>query len=341
MITNEYNKLKKCIVGREFYISEKMFDLTFKIFFQSNLEDLDYCDSFKNDYTAKILEERNEDLDNLASVLRKYNVEVLRPKKIDKIIDIKTPTFKSICGSSSNVRDLTFIYKDTIFETPPSLTGRYFENYWLNDIFNDLYSSGYNWIQVPKAFLTKIDCEQWRTPRNYAISKKYDMFFDAANLLKFDNFVLYNYSSYNHYKGIQWLKRNLDVEVVPVRMTDNHIDGCISSIGEGVLLVNDKNCIQKVDEIKKLKDYKILRLPNKIIVEDDISDSDLPNLASKDGMSINVLNIDPKTILVNKDDIFICDLLDKNGFNVIPVQLRYCRAFGGGIHCSTLDVDRE
>ena len=45
MITNEYNKLKKCIVGREFYISEKMFDLTFKIFFQSNLEDLDYCDS--------------------------------------------------------------------------------------------------------------------------------------------------------------------------------------------------------------------------------------------------------------------------------------------------------
>ena len=157
----------------------------------------------------------------------------------------------------------------------------------------------------------------------------------------FDNFVLYNYSSYNHYKGIQWLKRNLDVEVVPVRMTDNHIDGCISSIGEGVLLVNDKNCIQKVDEIKKLKDYKILRVPNKIIVEDDISDSDLPNLASKDGMSINVLNIDPKTILVNKDDIFICDLLDKNGFNVIPIQLRYCRAFGGGIHCSTLDVDRE
>ena len=65
MIKNEYSKLKKCIVGREFSLSPKIFDISFKVFFRENLEELDYCQEFENEYTSEIVGQRNEDLDNL------------------------------------------------------------------------------------------------------------------------------------------------------------------------------------------------------------------------------------------------------------------------------------
>ena len=33
--------------------------------------------------------------------------------------------------------------------------------------------------------------------------------------------------------------------------------------------------------------------------------------------------------------------LSKNGFNIIETLLNHCEMFGGGVHCSTLDLDRE
>lgn len=345
IVNNEYDKLRKCIVGREFNLSDKMFDLSFRVFFQNNLEDLDYCRAFEKEYTNEVIQERNEDLDNLAKVLESYGVEVLRPKVTDKVIDVKTPTFKSICRPSSNVRDLTFVYDKTIIETAPSLTGRFFENYWLYDVFKDLFDNhDYNWIQVPKSFLSDdvIDAEDWQRDRDFKDIEQFDMFFDAANALKFNDFILYNYSSANHFKGIKWLEKNLRVPVIPVKITDNHIDGNIVSLNENTILVNDKHLNKSIEELlpEQFKDFNILRLPDSVELETDMSDFDLPHLASKDGMSINVLSIDKKTVVVNKDDTVVCELLDKNGFNVVPVQLRYCRAFGGGIHCSTLDVER-
>jgi arginine deiminase len=64
-------------------------------------------------------------------------------------------------------------------------------------------------------------------------------------------------------------------------------------------------------------------------------------LASYTGMGINVLSIDENTVCVRKEDEHIQKLLDKQGFNIVPIQLRHCQIFGGGLHCVTLDVNRE
>ena len=343
MIKNEYSKLKKCIVGREFSLSPKIFDISFKVFFRENLEELDYCQEFENEYTSEVIGQRNEDLDNLAKTLEKYDVEVLRPDTVEKVLKVQTPNFTSIFRPSSNVRDQCLIYKNTIYETAPSLRGRFFENNTLYNIFKKLYSTGMNWVQVPKSPLTDecIDTEKYDSPRDFSrIDPKFDMFFDSANCLKMNDDLFYNYSSYNHFLGIKWLKDNVDANIIPLKLTDNHIDGCIASLNDHTFLVNDKKLHTKVRDVlpKKYKDFTFLELDKSIKTEDEVT---LPHLASQDGMSINVLSIDPKTVLCNKSDYHVCELLDKNGFNVVPVQLRYCRAFGGGIHCSTLDIERE
>lgn len=352
MIKTEYNKLKKIIVGREFEMPEKLFDLTFKVFYQSNLNDLNYEEKFRNEYTHQIIHERNEDLNNMARVLESYGVKVYRPKPEYKVCGIKTPTFSSISRPSSSVRDLTFIYGNTIYETPPCVRGRFFENYWLYDTFKELYAEGMNWVQVPKSFLAdeQVDDADWKLHRNFK-NNNYDMFFDGANLIKLGNYILYNYSSYNAQRGIRWLKDNVPAEIIPVRITDNHIDGNITALNDHTLLINNKHC--RVDIKKYLrkvhpmfKDFEFLELPYEVNYANDIKEEynrkhGLPVLASYNGMAINIISLDPKTVMVNSLNEGIGEYLDKCGFNVVPVQLRYSHAFGGNIHCCTLDVERE
>lgn len=342
MIQNEYGRLKKVLVGREFDFPQKVFDISFKVFFQDHLDDLDMVKDFKDEYTAQIVAERNEDLDNLAKVLEQHGVEVYRPEPVTRPVKVKTPYFESVWRSSANVRDQCFVYKNTIIETAPSLRGRFFENDSFYNILLELYREcGYNWIQFPKSRLTDdvIDQDDWKIERDPADSAKYEPFFDAANLLKVDNRVIFNAATHNHLLGVQWLERNLDCELCTVHLVDNHIDGALAFLNEETVLVNNRSCIADPTEtIPWLKDFHILRLPENVETEFDVK---LPHIASKEGMSINVLSLDPGTVIVNSSDTAVCELLDSNGFNVIPVQLRYCTAFGGGVHCSTLDLDRE
>jgi glycine amidinotransferase len=58
-------------------------------------------------------------------------------------------------------------------------------------------------------------------------------------------------------------------------------------------------------------------------------------------IDLNVLSISPDTILANKDCTGLIKILEQEGFNVIPVQHRHRRLFGGGFHCFTLDTIRE
>ena len=49
----------------------------------------------------------------------------------------------------------------------------------------------------------------------------------------------------------------------------------------------------------------------------------------------------PKTVCVEKSEVYQAEQLDKLGMEVVPVELRDAYAFGGGLHCCTADVYRE
>lgn len=58
-------------------------------------------------------------------------------------------------------------------------------------------------------------------------------------------------------------------------------------------------------------------------------------------MDVNVLSVDECTVLVNKLATGVAKKLEARGFNVVLVELEACELFGGGLHCSTLDLNRE
>lgn len=348
MILNEYDNLKEIIVGKEFKIESKInFDLSFKTFYASNLKKDDfYYNNEIKDYTInqKFLNERNADLDNLAKILENLNIKVYRPQEPKFNNKIKTPYFESLSSAPGNVRDLTLIYKNYIIETPVLIRSRYFENVLMYDIFKKFMLNGYKWIKAPNSKMldSEIDDLDWDIKRDYSNSFRYMLGLDAAQCFKFRDKLYCNIATQNHYLGFKWLKTFFNDDIICLeRLADSHIDGTLMPLNDETILYNsnyaEKDILDKLP--KEFKSCKFIKTNKEKLNYTKIKNK--VQLASFEGMNINVLPLNKKDILVNKDSKVTCELLNKNNFNVIPVQLRHSELFGGGIHCSTLDLVRE
>ena len=64
-------------------------------------------------------------------------------------------------------------------------------------------------------------------------------------------------------------------------------------------------------------------------------------LRNRKSHGFNVLVLDPKTVCVEKSEVYQAEQMDKLGMEVVEVELRDAYAFGGGLHCCTADVYRE
>jgi len=163
--------------------------------------------------------------------------------------------------------------------------------------------------------------------------------------LRIGSDVIVNISSYNHYLALEWLKPLFpDTTFHIVELTDNHIDGTLMALKPGVFLVNTGTDFDtlNLDSLRqrlplKFRDWELIHPKNLNKPSPDFE----MQLASSRGMDINVLSLDEKRVLVNKDAKGVAEALDRANFEVISVSLDNCEVFGGGIHCSTLDLVRE
>ena len=56
---------------------------------------------------------------------------------------------------------------------------------------------------------------------------------------------------------------------------------------------------------------------------------------------MNLLVLEPGTVIVDAAQTRLMDQLDLGGIEVIPMTLRHSRTLGGGFHCVTLDLWRN
>lgn len=348
----EYDTLKRVIIGRESLERTRAVDFTLKNFFKDNLAEKFHHEEFVSyELTDQVLSERREDLDAFADTLSRRGIEVVRPIEQKNIKHIKTPDFNSICMNNSNVRDLTLTLDNMIITTPPSVRTRYFEHTHLSDIFAREFHE-HNKIIVGHPPITlqqeKIDLDHWSNTRDYDQSKSFEILFDAANCIKVtDTDIIFNATNYNNYNGYKWLKRILpsNINLHLVHITDNHIDGTILPLCEGVFLINSAFQNKPIKDLlpDKFKKWRMIEaMPDKLDpVVYDQTPLTAPRLATVNGMNINVLSIDSKTVCVQHDALIVKELLYKHGFDIIEVKLRHSVMFGGGLHCSSLDLERE
>ncbi|MFF5265005.1 hypothetical protein ACFY4C_39310 [Actinomadura viridis] len=173
------------------------------------------------------------------------------------------------------------------------------------------------------------------------------MMLDGAQVLRLGRDLIVNIAHDNHRLAVDWLERHLadratggdGYRVHRVwRMADNHIDSMLLALHPGVLLARHEGLRDLLPA--EFRSWKLIVAPppspGNFPVYDD---GDL--LLTSPYIDLNVLSLDPTTVLVNADCPELAKTLEAEGFTVVMVRHRHRRLFGGGFHCFTLDTVRD
>ena len=298
---NEYDRLRSVLVGSVENFSWPKGDVEF----DQGISRSTYPETLQNIVPdPKVLSEAYEDLEQLSSILEDRGVQVHRPT-------ITGPHW------SYSARDILLTIGNKVIQCPTPFSSRADEL-----------------DQYP--LLLKADCEIIRAPRPVTDS---DPIFDAANVLKLDDKLLYSLSHSANQAGADWLQEQVgtDFEVIKWRVVDydiTHIDSTLLSLAKNTILINASR-VKEHQLPDFMKDYK------KIWVEDVVPRKfDQFPYASK-WIGMNILSVDPDTVIVDDVQTGLMENLRSHGFQIITTSMRQSRTLGGGFHCVTNDVERE
>ncbi|MDQ8039576.1 MAG: hypothetical protein REH83_04130 [Rickettsiella sp.] len=196
--------------------------------------------------------------------------------------------------------------------------------------------NGSQWISAPKPRL--LDSSYNHSRSEQSILNNYEPIFDAANVLRAGKDIFYLVSDSGNELGGQWLQSNLgsnyNVHLCRNIYSSVHIDTTLCFLKPGLALINPKVNQEYLPE--PLKKWKLLICPKMV----EVNYSDIRPIASV-WLGMNILMLSPELAVVDKHQLPLIKLLEKQGIEVMPILLRHGRTLGGGGHCITLDKRRK
>jgi len=298
---NEWDPLKKIVVGEATYANWPVHDPVFSL------------ESQKTTWTETpvpsgpvpqwIIDEANEDLDILAKTLSSLGAEVLRPN---------TFNFQSHDGMYNYCpRDRLLVYGSNIVDTAMMYPCRDMELQCYHDI-----------IQQAEHFVSM--------PRNRGI------ILDAANVLRLNDTLLMLESASGNKEAYEWLiDKFADTKIERCNFYSGvHIDSTIVALREGLVMLN-------ASRVNPNTVPKIFETWDKIWVDDVVAQGFHEYPYASKWIAMNMLSVDPHTVICDRHQTKLIQILESHKFTVIPLELRHSRTLGGGFHCVTLDLHRE
>lgn len=250
----------------------------------------------------QVVDEANEDLENLSNVLISLGVKVYRPTDLN---------FESFDGMYNYCpRDRILIVGDMVISAPMLYPTRSHELSALNHIFSSVVS-----CDDPNAI------------------------FDAANICRINNDLLFLESRSGNIEGANWLQKKLGnkyrVHVLKNTYNGVHIDSTIVPIREGLVVLNSTR-INSSNIPTIFKNWDIIW-----VGDEDVASQSFYNYpyASK-FIALNVLSVNPNLVICDPKQSYLRFELERHNVETIGVDLRHSRTLGGGHHCVTLDLLR-
>ena len=156
-----------------------------------------------------------------------------------------------------STRDLLLSLNNKVIECPTPYISRQHE-YLAENIKREAIKDGCLWLSAPLPEINKTD---FRIENNKVILTEDFPIFDAANILKFNDKLLYLVSCTGNYAGAKWLQKIVgnDFEVITWDgvYSHAHIDSTIVSLNDNTILLNgsrvtDKNLPLFLKDKKKI-----------------------------------------------------------------------------------------
>jgi N-dimethylarginine dimethylaminohydrolase len=290
-------------------------------------------------FPQQIIEETEEDLNEFVRTLEDLGITVKRPETWPHKAKFSTIHWESQGFYNYCPRDILLVIGDHIIETPNVIRSRYHETFSYRKLLVDYMKSGAKWYSAPKPMLLdslfEVDLGK-PTPRNDEPA------FDAANVLRLGQDLIYLVSSTGNELGGHWLQTILGDKFRVHFLKDvyygSHIDSTFAALRPGLILCSPAR-INDDTLPKILKQWKVIYSPP--LEHTDRYDADyLSKCIGSDWIDMNAFSINPNLVVVDRDQTALIKLLEKQGLDVVRLKFRHSKMLGGGFHCVTLDIRR-
>jgi glycine amidinotransferase/scyllo-inosamine-4-phosphate amidinotransferase 1 len=333
-VNNEWSKLREVFVGTIDNANMPKHGVDVHAINYADKEIIPYREQGRFD--DLVYEETQEDLENLVRLLNDFGVKVKRPTPITTDCCISnghwfTDQYYTFCP-----RDTVTVIGNTILEAPMTLRSRQFETYCFRDQFIEYMKEGARWISAPKPLL-KDDTYQRNDLSKLTLTEK-EPVFDAANILRSNNDILYLVSNTGNKLGAKWLQNLLGdeyrVHILENMYSYSHLDSTIALLREGLCLLNPDR-VNENNMPEFLKSWDKMWSPPMV----DIGYHKVERASTWVG--INLLSIDENTVIVDNRQTELIKELKKYKIEALDCKLRHSRTLGGSFHCVTADMIRE
>ena len=334
---NEWDPLEEVIVGNPLRARFPTADPSTQL---AEFPDRSLDEIPQGPFPQQIIEETDEDLEAFVAVLEELGITVRRPETWPHEARFSTIHWESEGYYNYCPRDILLVIGDHIIETPNVIRSRAQETFSYRAMMVDYLRSGAKWYSAPSPMLLdslfEVDLDK-PTPRNDEPA------FDAANVLRLGQDLIYLVSSTGNDLGGQWLQTILGEDFRVHFLKDvyygSHIDSTFVALRPGLMLCNPARLNDdSLPEI--LKQWDVIYSPP---MESTIThDADyLSKSIGSNWIDMNLFSIHPNLVVVDRDQTALIKLLETQGLDVIPLKLRHSKMLGGGFHCITLDVRRK
>lgn len=338
---NEWGRLREIIIGNPDQAwLPSMNDLSQRNF--DRLEEHECIGMVGKPMPEWVIEQTAEDIEGLANTLKSFDVKTHFADSLDGSQPVVTPYWTAEQESFINIRDITLIYGDLVIDSPSPTRGRQFETLAVRRIFSQAKKNGveFHHISPPRPQLLD-DCYDLARPQGL---NETEPLFDAANCVRLGSDIIIDINNTANSCGADWLQRNLDsffgtrkVTVHKVSFSPDHIDVVIVPLREGQLLYNPKYV--HPDQLPEaVSNWDLIEAPPMI---SQPFFSGTPKASDWIGLNLLVLDGESKCVIVEKEQTHLIKLLDRLGYQTVPVRWRHGRTWGGAFHCVTLDVCRD
>jgi N-dimethylarginine dimethylaminohydrolase len=317
MTNNEWGVLKRVVVGIADYAKIPALDKSLRVV---NYADVQDTTSIKSGfYPQQVIDEANVDLEILSDFLKSCNVEVVRPKN-------QPVEYYNYCP-----RDTVVTYNGKSIAAPMSLTSRNKEYLTYADHLENI-------IEIPNYLGDDVYNEQCvGDPDTLALYETYPKF-DAANIIKANNHLLYLVSNSGNKLGADYLRQvtGATVHVLENVYSYMHIDSTVAFLREGLMLLNPSR-IKSIDQLPEyFRNWDVIWAPEPVDI------GHYPGYChASTWVNVNLLSVNPNLVILEKHQHNLRLLLEEKGIDCAMLPMRHSRTLGGCFHCVTLDLDRD
>jgi glycine amidinotransferase len=168
----------------------------------------------------------------------------------------------------------------------------------------------------------------------------YEIMFDAANIMRLGNHILFNASTENARLGAKWLRSHLSNEytIWEINIADSHIDSSFLPLRPGLALITREDFWNKLPA--PLQKWDKIYIPQRDRSHEEFKAQGI-RLASP-RIELNLFSVSPELVICHPEyEKELNKKLKPYGITAIGSRMRHCEIFAGAHHCTTLDIRRK